>query len=155
MTSAPMRASRLLPEVLLIHPNERDVGVEPLVVRRPKPVPAMPSTLATPPKVHQLEGLAWLQQAWTTGLPGVLLADDMGLGKTLQGLAFLVWLRQGMAAGAIPREALLVMAPTGLLANWQKEHSAHLASLCSARVCRRLEPGCANFGVAIRAAGPS
>jgi SNF2 family DNA or RNA helicase len=72
--------------------------------------------------------LAWLQSAWAEGLPGVLLADDMGLGKTLQGLAFLAWLRQGMATGCIPPEPALIVAPTGLLANWLKEHADHLAA---------------------------
>src|SRR5262245_44312150 len=52
----------------------------------------------------------------------------MGLGKTLQGLAFLTWLRQGMDTGAVPSEPMLVVAPTGLLANWQKEHAEHLSA---------------------------
>jgi len=118
---------RLPPEVLLIHPNEQTLTVEALVARRKAPSRGPPAALTTPPKAHQNEGLAWLQQAWSAGLPGVLLADDMGLGKTLQALAFLAWLRDGMAAGVIPREPMLIVAPTGLLANWQKEHSTHLA----------------------------
>jgi hypothetical protein len=116
------------PEVLLIHPNEETLAIEALVARRPGPTPATPRALVTPPKEHQSESLAWLQQAWAKGLPGVLLADDMGLGKTLQGLAFLTWLRQGMDTGTIPREPMLVVAPTGLLANWQKEHAEHLSA---------------------------
>ena len=55
-------------------------------------------------------------------------ADDMGLGKTLQGLAFLTWLRQGMDTGTVPSEPILVVAPTGLLVNWQKEHAEHLSA---------------------------
>ena len=118
------------PEVLLIYPNEQDLAVEALVKARPTPSPVgtKPAALSTAPKVHQSEGLNWLQKAWIAGLPGVLLADDMGLGKTLQSLAFLAWLREGMAAGGIPREPLLIVAPTGLLTNWQKEHADHLAS---------------------------
>jgi len=57
-----------------------------------------------------------------------LLADDMGLGKTLQGLAFLAWIRDGMTSGAITRAPILIVAPTGLLANWQAEHDAHLTA---------------------------
>ena len=76
--------------------------------------------LATAPKQHQRDGLAWLQRVWTEEVAGVLLADDMGLGKTLQGLAFLAWVRDGMEAGILPREPVLIVAPTGLLANWQK-----------------------------------
>jgi len=115
-------------EVLLIHPNEETLAVEALVLHRPAPPIGMPSALTTAPKEHQSEGLAWLQKAWTDGLPGVLLADDMGLGKTLQGLAFLAWLRVGMQSGTIPTEPVLIVAPTGLLANWQKEHGDHLAA---------------------------
>jgi SNF2 family DNA or RNA helicase len=77
-------------------------------------------------KTHQREGLTWLQQNWISGSPGVLLADDMGLGKTLQGLAFLAWLRDGMASGVIERAPLLIVAPTGLLENWRAEHDRHL-----------------------------
>jgi hypothetical protein len=113
-------------EVLLIHPNETNLEHQALVTTRPAPPIGVPSALITPPKAHQREGLDWLQKAWTEGLPGVLLADDMGLGKTLQGLAFLVWLRRGMANGIVSREPLLIVAPTGLLANWQNEHDAHL-----------------------------
>jgi SNF2 domain-containing protein len=121
-------APRAPAEVLLIHPNEETLVVEALVSRRRAPAIGTPTALVTPPMGHQSEGLAWLQKAWAEGLPGVLLADDMGLGKTLQGLAFLAWLRQGMAEGIIPREPVLIVAPTGLLANWEKEHTDHLAA---------------------------
>jgi hypothetical protein len=114
------------PEVLLIHPNEETLGLEALVARRSAPAPSRPAVLLTRPKQHQSEGITWLQTAWAEGLPGVLLADDMGLGKTLQALVFLAWLREGMQAEAIPREPVLIVAPTGLLANWQKEHADHL-----------------------------
>jgi hypothetical protein len=143
---APGDAAKQRPpaEVLLIHPNEETLAVEALVSLRPTPPPAAPTVLATPPKEHQSEGLGWLQRAWAEGLPGVLLADDMGLGKTLQALAFLAWLREGMQSGIIPREPMLIVAPTGLLANWQKEHSDHLTA-----------PGLGNcvsaFGTALRA----
>jgi SNF2 family DNA or RNA helicase len=85
-----------------------------------------PSSIRSTLKPHQCEGLDWLQKAWSFGNPGVLLADDMGLGKTLQGLAFMAWLREGMASGKIPRRPILIVAPTGLLANWLKEHDLHL-----------------------------
>ena len=122
-----VRQPRAPAEVLLIHPNEETLAVEALVVSRPSPELRLPSALTTLPKEHQREGVEWLQKAWTAGLPGVLLADDMGLGKTLQGLALLLWLRQAMEAGITPREPFLIVAPTGLLANWQKEHADHLA----------------------------
>lgn len=76
---------------------------------------------------HQRQGLEWLQEHWATGSPGALLADDMGLGKTLQVLAFLAWVQEQMESGAYPRRPFLVVAPTGLLKNWEAEAKRHLA----------------------------
>ena len=77
---------------------------------------------------HQQEGLKWLQEHWATGSSGALLADDMGLGKTLQTLAFLGWVQEQMTHGHHPRKPLLIVAPTGLLKNWEDEASMHLSS---------------------------
>lgn len=117
------------PQVLIIKPNEETIELEAAVVPgRPAPAMILPATLTTAPKPHQAEGIAWLQRAWTKGLPGVLLADDMGLGKTLQGLAFLAWLREGMQSGVVKRAPVMIVAPTGLLENWRAEHDRHLAA---------------------------
>jgi HJR/Mrr/RecB family endonuclease len=85
-----------------------------------------PVCVRTVLKPHQLEGLRWLQEAWLSGEPGVLLADDMGLGKTLQTLAFLAWVREAMDRRDVRRLPFLVVAPTGLLTNWQQEQLRHL-----------------------------
>ncbi|MCK1472840.1 DEAD/DEAH box helicase [Bradyrhizobium sp. CW10] len=114
-------------EALVIKPNEQEVQVEGNFAKRPAPPLGLPSGLASRLKQHQVEGLDWLQKAWASGRPGVLLADDMGLGKTFQSLAFLAWLRDGMASGAIERAPMLVVAPTGLLENWRAEHDRHLS----------------------------
>lgn len=113
-------------ESLLILTNEGEVEYNQDFVPRVGPAPGLPRMLATSPKPHQQDGIKWLQECWLAGRPGILLADDMGLGKTLQGLAFLGWLREGMTAGTIPHAPLLIVAPTGLLANWQAEHDRHL-----------------------------
>jgi len=89
---------------------------------------------------HQTEGLEWLQTHWASGSSGALLADDMGLGKTLQTLGFLAWVQEQMARNAWPRKPFLVVAPTGLLKNWEAESRKHLAS-----------PG---LGILVRAYGP-
>ncbi len=116
------------PLVLLIKPNEDNLDIEEDVRPvRPSPPLAPPKCLKTSLKTHQKEGLVWLQKAWRSGLPGVLLADDMGLGKTLQGLAFLAWLKEGMRTGAMASAPLLIVAPTGLLENWRAEHEMHLS----------------------------
>jgi hypothetical protein len=114
------------PLVLIIKPNEMSHDIEALVQRRAAPAMGLPQCLRSTLKAHQHEGLAWLQKNWIAGSPGVLLADDMGLGKTLQGLAFLAWLREGMAAGTIANAPVLIVAPTGLLENWRAEHARHL-----------------------------
>ena len=85
--------------------------------------PALPEGVKSAPKDHQTIGFHWLAEAWTRKLPGVLLADDMGLGKTFQALAFLLWLR----VFAAPDRPVLIVAPTGLLKNWQAEIEMHLA----------------------------
>lgn len=70
---------------------------------------------------HQKEGLSWLQNCYTAPYPGCLLADDMGLGKTIQVLAFLAWLKEKRS-----NARFLVVAPTGLLKNWEQENDIHL-----------------------------
>ncbi|MDE0626994.1 MAG: SNF2-related protein [Bryobacterales bacterium] len=84
--------------------------------------PSLRSTLFP----HQQKGLQWLQRHWTGGSSGALLADDMGLGKTLEALAFLSCLRNQAAVDGADRQPFLVVAPTGLLRNWQDEHRKHL-----------------------------
>lgn len=117
------------PKSLIIFANENEVEYSQDFTARSGPLPELPHVLATPPKRHQEEGIAWLQNCWLAGRPGVLLADDMGLGKTLQSLAFLAWLRAGMVAGTIAKAPFLIVAPTGLLANWRSEHDRHLGGV--------------------------
>jgi superfamily II DNA or RNA helicase len=98
------------------------------------PEPPAHCLRSTTLKPHQVEGFRWLADAWTTGWPGVLLADDMGLGKTLQALVFLAWIRSNAAAarksgsGSVAGKPLLVVAPTALLKNWEKECAERLSS---------------------------
>lgn len=127
--------------VLEIEGNLSEVGFRKVRIARPS-VPALdlPVRLKTPLKPHQIEGVTWLQSSWAAGFPGVLLADDMGLGKTLQALAFMAWIREGMDSGTVKPGPILVVAPTGLLKNWEQEHDSHLHA-----------PG---LGDAVRAFGP-
>ena len=85
-----------------------------------------PDGLQTRLKPHQVLGLEWLARSASIGRPGALLADDMGLGKTLQAIAFMAWLQGEAAAGRRPAGPLLIVAPTGLLGNWQNEIRKHL-----------------------------
>lgn len=104
----------------LLHDLTFEAGKSPRVTRI---APDLPASLQTILKPHQERGLEWLQQSYSCGYPGVLLADDMGLGKTLQALSFLVWLRKAQ----VQAKPLLVVAPTGLLMNWEKEAVLHFA----------------------------
>ena len=102
----------------------------------------LPIGLASSLKGHQEVGLRWLQEAWRSGRSGVLLADDMGLGKTLQCLAFLLWLRQVRPQSSGNVAGFLIVAPTGLLKNWEQEFEKHLD-----------ESGRRQFGPPLRAYG--
>jgi len=103
----------------------------PVFINKCAPLERMGST---PLKAHQHEGFRWLIAAWSTGWPGVLLADDMGLGKTFQALTFLAWIKTNAAAARsrhrdISNDPMLVVAPTALLKNWEKECADRLSSI--------------------------
>jgi hypothetical protein len=88
----------------------------------------LPHGLKTTPKKHQELGLSWLQKHWIEGSRGAMLCDDMGLGKTFQALAFCLWLRELMNEEVLPKKPLLIVAPVGLLRNWEAEIDEHLFS---------------------------
>ncbi|MEO5333357.1 MAG: SNF2-related protein [Magnetococcus sp. YQC-5] len=87
----------------------------------------IPTSLLTRFKPHQEAGLHWLEECWSSGYPGCLLADDMGLGKSLQALTFLVWLKENRRNHQLEHRPMLVVAPVGLLRNWSDERRVHLA----------------------------
>jgi SNF2 family DNA or RNA helicase len=86
----------------------------------------LPYGLKTAPKKHQEFGLSWLQKHWVEGSRGALLCDDMGLGKTFQALSFCLWLREMMESGVVEKKPILLIAPVGLLRNWEAEIDDHL-----------------------------
>lgn len=114
------------PKVLVIESNFDAVGFSRTSDQQRPGSLDWPTTVRTPPKPHQEVGMAWLQRHWISGSSGAMLCDDMGLGKTFQALAFCAWLRELMVAGKIERKPLLLVAPVGLLRNWEKEHEEHL-----------------------------
>jgi len=77
----------------------------------------LPKGLQATVRPYQQRGFAWMWRNLTIGF-GSLLADDMGLGKTLQVIAILQKLKE---EGMLKKEKALVVAPTGLLTNWQSE----------------------------------
>ncbi|WSD92409.1 DEAD/DEAH box helicase [Streptomyces canus] len=80
-----------------------------------EPVP-QPAALAAPLRDYQRRGLSWLARMTSSGL-GCCLADDMGLGKTITLIALHLH-RQTDTATAGPT---LVVCPTSLMGNWQRE----------------------------------
>lgn len=100
----------------------------------------IPEDLRSRLKPHQLAGLEWLQRHWLDGSPGALLADDMGLGKTIQALVFLRWMQQ-QPGYKLHHRPILIVAPTGLLANWVDEHDLHLDREGLGEVVRAYGPG--------------
>ncbi len=82
--------------------------------------------LVSTPKEHQVTGIEWLQECWSVGYSGALLADDMGLGKTFQTLAFLAWLKSKRQQLGLQKQPVLIVAPTSLLGTWQAEAELHM-----------------------------
>ncbi|WP_405578508.1 SNF2-related protein [Streptomyces sp. NBC_01092] len=75
-----------------------------------------PAELAATLRDYQRRGLSWLARMTSLGL-GCCLADDMGLGKTITLIALHLH-RQSDASCAGPT---LVVCPTSLMGNWQRE----------------------------------
>jgi len=87
------------------------------------PVEAAPGFAATL-RPYQQHGLAWLAHLHELRMGGVL-ADDMGLGKTVQTLAHL----HRLHAGASAKKPSLIVAPTSVISNWEREGSRFAPTL--------------------------
>ncbi|MFF9017055.1 DEAD/DEAH box helicase [Streptomyces sp. NPDC014870] len=81
----------------------------------PQEVP-QPAALAATLRDYQLRGLNWLHRMTSLGLGGCL-ADDMGLGKTITLIALHLHRRTDPSAAG----PTLVVCPTSLMGNWQRE----------------------------------
>ncbi|MFC8708732.1 DEAD/DEAH box helicase [Streptomyces sp. NPDC057197] len=75
-----------------------------------------PAALAARLRDYQARGLGWLVRMTSSGL-GCCLADDMGLGKTVTLIALHLHRQQDPATGG----PTLVICPTSLMGNWQRE----------------------------------
>ena len=74
---------------------------------------------------YQHRGFSWMYRNAQIGF-GSVLADDMGLGKTLQVITTLLKYKED---GLLEKEKALVVAPTGLLTNWEAEIAKFAPSL--------------------------
>lgn len=83
-----------------------------------------PEKLQADLREYQLQGFQWMRALAKHGFGGVL-ADEMGLGKTLQGLAFILAGRKEKPDA----HPYLVVAPSSLIYNWEKEAEKFAPSL--------------------------
>lgn len=87
---------------------------------------SLPEKLNGELRPYQKTGFSWLYQNMKLGF-GSILADDMGLGKTLQVLTTILYLKENNSI----KGNVLVVAPTSLLSNWQKEIEKFTPTLTS------------------------
>ncbi len=83
-----------------------------------------PKSLQANLRVYQQRGFEWNINNLLNGF-GTILADDMGLGKTIQTIATLLYLIEN---GYI-KNRIVVIVPTSLLSNWEKELEKFAPSL--------------------------
>ncbi|WP_010147000.1 DEAD/DEAH box helicase [Serinicoccus profundi] len=95
---------------------QRTVGA--LLALEELPHPDPPATVEATLRDYQLDGYRWLSFLLDHELGGIL-ADDMGLGKTLQVLTAAE--RSRVEGRLTPQEPLLVVAPTSVVATWERE----------------------------------
>jgi len=87
------------------------------------PVP-VPQSLNASLRPYQQEGFEWLVFMREQGF-GACLADDMGLGKTVQLISYLLHIYETLDA----KEPTIIICPTSVLGNWQKELARFAPSL--------------------------
>lgn len=92
---------------------------------RRMPTLPVPSGLQAELRPYQQRGYEWMMHNLSLGF-GAIIADDMGLGKTLQVITVLLRMKED---GRLEKRKALIVVPTGLLANWQKECSRFAPSL--------------------------
>lgn len=85
----------------------------------------LPATLCAKLRPYQRRGYEWLMKNIRFGF-GSLIADDMGLGKTLQVIACITRLKE---EGSLGDKKVLVVVPTTLLTNWEREIAKFSPSL--------------------------
>lgn len=101
--------------------------LEQLLEKKQLPQVAVPRDLEAELRSYQREGFEWLVFMREQGF-GACLADDMGLGKTVQLISYLLHIKEAsdVTVGSSPA---LIICPTSVLGNWQKELSRFAPSL--------------------------
>ncbi|WP_456277497.1 DEAD/DEAH box helicase [Bacillus sp. AK128] len=76
----------------------------------------IPTSLQGTLRPYQKHGVEWLLFLRSFGFGGCL-ADDMGLGKTVQMITYFLYVKENKK----PKQPALIICPTSVLGNWQKE----------------------------------
>lgn len=129
-----------IPEEIVPIEDESDVDTDPLLsftmqqslreyvdlISNKKGLPSagIPEQLNAELRPYQVEGYDWLVFMRENGF-GACLADDMGLGKTIQLISYLLHIH---SSEEIDRPSLII-CPTSVLGNWQKEINRFAPSL--------------------------
>jgi SNF2 family DNA or RNA helicase/uncharacterized Zn finger protein len=85
---------------------------------------ALPTSLNANLREYQQRGFEWNINNLLNGF-GSILADDMGLGKTIQTIASILYLKENNHI----KNKIVVVVPTTLLSNWEKELDKFAPSL--------------------------
>ncbi|WP_445488840.1 DEAD/DEAH box helicase [Niallia sp. 03133] len=81
------------------------------------PLEEVPTSFLGELRPYQVLGMSWLLFLRKYGF-GAVLADDMGLGKTVQLISYLLKVKEAEKTKQSPA---LIICPTSVLGNWQKE----------------------------------
>lgn len=108
------------------------------------PLEPVPDSLVAELRPYQQTGMSWLLFLRKYGF-GACLADDMGLGKTIQLISYLLSVKEQEVSVSAPKsraskngasdqdhvetKAALIICPTSVLGNWQKELERFAPSL--------------------------
>ncbi|MFJ5765987.1 DEAD/DEAH box helicase [Lysinibacillus sp. NPDC093210] len=98
--------------------------MEQLQEKKGLPAVPVPLSLNASLRPYQQEGFEWLIFMREQGF-GACLADDMGLGKTVQLISYLLHVYETTDA----KEPTIIICPTSVLGNWQKELARFAPSL--------------------------
>ncbi|BAQ09936.1 ATP-dependent helicase [Bacillus sp. OxB-1] len=122
----PMEDEDLLDDPLFAFTMEKSLRhyMEMLSDKKGLPEAAIPEDLQTDLRPYQVEGYNWLVFMRANQF-GACLADDMGLGKTVQLITYLLNVHRQQLSDS----PSLIVCPTSVLGNWQKEIERFAPSL--------------------------